>query len=53
MKTIFEKMNEEKKIYLEENTKMASELLEVKDLLSKTIGGWCDKILSMSTAIMR
>lgn len=39
MKTIFEKINEQKKIYLDENKKMAEELIEVKELLTKAMGG--------------
>lgn len=33
LKVVFEKLNEEKKIYVSENTRMAEELMEVKKLL--------------------
>ncbi len=33
MKVIFEKMNEEKKMYVAENQKMTKELMEIKDLI--------------------
>lgn len=33
LKDVFEKLNEEKKVYIAENTKMAEELTEVKKLL--------------------
>lgn len=38
LKSIFEKLNEEKKMYLTENSKMAEELMEVKNLLMSTMG---------------
>lgn len=37
LKTICEKLGEEKKIYLDENKKMAEELLEIKELLTKAM----------------
>jgi hypothetical protein len=33
MKVIFEKMNDEKKVYVTENQKMTKELMEIKDLI--------------------
>ena len=33
MKVIFDKMNEEKKVYVAENQKMTKELMEIKDLI--------------------
>ncbi len=33
MKIIFEKMNEEKKIYITENQRMTKELIEIKQLI--------------------
>lgn len=38
IKTILDKMNDEKKIYVQENTQMAKELLEIKELLTSAMG---------------
>ena len=38
LKVILEKLGEEKRVYAEENERMGAELLEVKDLLTKTLG---------------
>ncbi len=38
LKVIFEKLTEEKKIYLAENNKMAQQLMQVKTLLMTSMG---------------
>lgn len=37
LKIICEKLGEEKKIYLDENKRIAEELLEIKELLTKAM----------------
>lgn len=38
LKIIIEKLTTEKKIYIEENNKMAQELMQVKELLMASMG---------------
>ena len=38
LKVIFDKLAEEKKIYLAENNKMAEELMQVRQLLTASMG---------------
>lgn len=58
LKTICERLNEEKQIYLQDNKKMAEELLEIKGLLVKIMGdavgksSWFLWVLMLGTVIV-
>lgn len=38
MKSIMDRLGQEKKIYVQENSRMAKELMEIKELLMATVG---------------
>lgn len=38
MKSIMDRLNQEKQIYVQENSRMAKELMEIKELLMASVG---------------